>query len=135
MGPLTQAVACVPPTLLAGKQSVPWNSTGSRSDCFRFVGSYTIIDPGSPIFLRGDTVYIPTVFVSFYGDALDEKTPLLRAMQVSAMWMSDLFPHLCRMRCVFMFGIALVAGCVQRGQAAAQAPRDESRLRVPQHWS
>ena len=29
----------------------------------------------------GDTVNIPTAFVSFYGDALDEKTPLLRAMQ------------------------------------------------------
>ena len=42
---------------------------------------YTILDPTSPIFIRGDTVYIPTVFVSFYGDALDEKTPLLRAMK------------------------------------------------------
>jgi len=42
-------------------------------------GGYTIIDPTSPIFLRGDTVFIPTIFVSFYGDALDEKTPLLRA--------------------------------------------------------
>jgi len=43
-------------------------------------GGYTVLDPTSPIFLRGDTVYIPTVFVSFYGDALDEKTPLLRSM-------------------------------------------------------
>ena len=39
-----------------------------------------MLDPSSPIFLRQDTVYVPTVFVSFYGDALDEKTPLLRAM-------------------------------------------------------
>jgi glutamine synthetase len=44
-------------------------------------GGYTILDPTSPIFLRGDTVYVPTVFVSFYGDALDEKTPLLRSMK------------------------------------------------------
>jgi glutamine synthetase len=44
-------------------------------------GGYTILDPTSPVFLRGDTVYIPTVFVSFYGDALDEKTPLLRSMR------------------------------------------------------
>jgi len=44
-------------------------------------GGYTILDPTSPIFLRGDTVFIPTVFVSFYGDALDEKTPLLRSMK------------------------------------------------------
>jgi len=43
-------------------------------------GGYTVLDPTSPIFCRGDTVYIPTVFVSFYGDALDEKTPLHRAM-------------------------------------------------------
>jgi len=44
-------------------------------------GGYTVLDPSSPVFLRGDTVYVPTVFVSFYGDALDEKAPLLRAMQ------------------------------------------------------
>jgi len=44
-------------------------------------GGYTVLDPTSSIFLRGDTVFIPTVFVSFYGDALDEKTPLLRSMQ------------------------------------------------------
>ena len=43
-------------------------------------GGYTVLDPTSPVFLRGDTVYIPTVFVSFYGQALDEKTPLLRSM-------------------------------------------------------
>jgi len=44
-------------------------------------GGYTILDPGSPVFIRGDTVYCPTVFVSFHGDALDEKTPLLRSMR------------------------------------------------------
>ena len=44
-------------------------------------GGYTVLDPTSPVFIRGDTVYIPTVFVSFYGDALDEKTPLLRSME------------------------------------------------------
>jgi len=43
-------------------------------------GGYTVLDPTSPIFVRGDTVYVPCVFVSFYGDALDEKTPLLRSM-------------------------------------------------------
>jgi len=44
-------------------------------------GGYTALDPTCPIFLRGDTVYVPTVFVSWHGDALDEKTPLLRAMK------------------------------------------------------
>ncbi|KAL1505117.1 hypothetical protein AB1Y20_008876 [Prymnesium parvum] len=43
--------------------------------------AYTVIDPSSPMFIRDDTVYIPTVFVAFTGEALDEKTPLLRSMQ------------------------------------------------------
>jgi glutamine synthetase len=42
-------------------------------------GGYLAIDTSSPIFLRGDTIYIPSIFVSWYGKALDEKTPLLRA--------------------------------------------------------
>ena len=42
-------------------------------------GGYLAIDTSSPIFIRGDTMFIPSVFVSYYGAALDEKTPLLRA--------------------------------------------------------
>jgi glutamine synthetase len=42
-------------------------------------GGYLVIDTSSPIVLRGDTIFIPSVFVSYYGAALDEKTPLLRA--------------------------------------------------------
>lgn len=42
-------------------------------------GGYLSIDPSSPIFLREDTVFIPAGFVSYNGDALDEKTPLHRA--------------------------------------------------------
>ena len=42
-------------------------------------GGYLAPDTSSPIFLRGDTIFIPSVFVSYYGMALDEKTPLLRA--------------------------------------------------------
>jgi glutamine synthetase len=42
-------------------------------------GGYLSIDPYSPIFLREDTVFIPAAFVSYNGDALDEKTPLHRA--------------------------------------------------------
>jgi glutamine synthetase len=42
-------------------------------------GGYLAIDTSSPIVLRGDTIFIPSVFVSYYGAALDEKTPLLRA--------------------------------------------------------
>jgi glutamine synthetase len=42
-------------------------------------GGYLSIDPTSPIFLRGDTIFIPSCLTSYYGHALDEKTPLLRA--------------------------------------------------------
>jgi len=44
-------------------------------------GGYTIIDPTSPIFMRGDTIHVPCVFISWTGLALDEKTPLLRSEQ------------------------------------------------------
>uniref|UniRef100_A0A7S1N4S4 GS catalytic domain-containing protein n=1 Tax=Eutreptiella gymnastica TaxID=73025 RepID=A0A7S1N4S4_9EUGL len=44
-------------------------------------GGYTIIDPSSPIFIRGDTVHIPACFVTWHGHSIDEKTPLLRAQQ------------------------------------------------------
>jgi glutamine synthetase len=42
-------------------------------------GGYLAVDTSSPIFMRGDTIFIPSAFVSYYGAALDEKTPLLRA--------------------------------------------------------
>ena len=42
---------------------------------------YTAWDPTSNAFVRGSTLYIPTAFCSFGGEALDQKTPLLRSMQ------------------------------------------------------
>ncbi|PRX40306.1 glutamine synthetase III family protein [Salegentibacter salegens] len=42
---------------------------------------YTAWDPTSPAFLWGTTLCIPTIFVSYTGEALDYKTPLLRALQ------------------------------------------------------
>ena len=44
-------------------------------------GGYLSLDPLSPMFIREDTVFIPACFVSYNGDALDEKTPLHRAVQ------------------------------------------------------
>ncbi len=41
---------------------------------------YTAWDPTSPAFLYGTALCIPTVFVSYTGEALDYKTPLLRAL-------------------------------------------------------
>ncbi len=43
---------------------------------------YTIWDPTSPIFVKEGTLYIPTAFVSYTGETLDKKTPLLRSMDV-----------------------------------------------------
>lgn len=42
---------------------------------------YTAWDPTSPAFIYRSTLCIPTVFVSYTGEALDNKTPLLRALQ------------------------------------------------------
>jgi len=42
---------------------------------------YTAWDPTSPAFVIGSTLCIPTVFVAYTGEALDNKTPLLRALQ------------------------------------------------------
>ena len=42
---------------------------------------YTAWDPTSYAFVRGNTLYIPTAYCSHGGEALDEKTPLLRSMQ------------------------------------------------------
>lgn len=46
---------------------------------------YTAWDPTSPMFLMegpsGRTLCVPSVFISYYGHALDQKTPLLRSME------------------------------------------------------
>ena len=41
---------------------------------------YTAWDPTSPAFIKDRTLYIPTAFCSYSGEALDKKTPLLRSM-------------------------------------------------------
>ncbi|MEK6492776.1 glutamine synthetase III [Myroides odoratimimus] len=41
---------------------------------------YTAWDPTSPAFIFGSTLCIPTVFISYTGEALDNKTPLLKAI-------------------------------------------------------
>ncbi|WP_207426053.1 glutamine synthetase III [Pedobacter sp. SYSU D00535] len=43
---------------------------------------YTAWDPSSPAFIMGGTLCIPTVFVSYTGEALDYKAPLLKALSV-----------------------------------------------------
>lgn len=41
---------------------------------------YSAWDPSSPAFIIGDTLCIPSIFISYTGDALDYKTPLYRAL-------------------------------------------------------
>jgi glutamine synthetase len=57
-------------------------------------GGYLAVDTSSPIFLRGDTVFIPSVLVSYHGAALDEKTPVLRANAALDKHGSRLLKHL-----------------------------------------
>ncbi len=42
---------------------------------------YTAWDPSSPAFIKDGTLYIPTAFCSYKGEALDKKTPLLRSQE------------------------------------------------------
>ena len=42
---------------------------------------YTAWDPTSPAFVKDNTLYIPTAFCAYTGQALDAKTPLLRSME------------------------------------------------------
>lgn len=42
---------------------------------------YTAWDPTSPAFIYGTTLCVPTIFVAYTGEALDNKAPLLRALQ------------------------------------------------------
>lgn len=55
---------------------------------------YTAWDPTSPMFLYGKTLCIPTIFVSYTGETLDTKAPLLKALKavdVSATRVCQLF--------------------------------------------
>lgn len=43
---------------------------------------YTIWDPSSPVFILNETLCIPTIFVSYDGNSLDYKTPLLKSIDL-----------------------------------------------------
>jgi glutamine synthetase len=59
---------------------------------------YTAWDPSSPVFImehaNGKTLCIPSVFISYHGHALDEKTGLLRSMEVISQKACDLLQAL-----------------------------------------
>ena len=54
---------------------------------------YTAWDPTSPVFILDDTLCIPTVFISYTGEALDYKTPLKRALKA----VSDASVPICKL--------------------------------------
>lgn len=54
---------------------------------------YTAWDPSSPAFVLGDTLCIPTVFISYTGEALDFKTPLLRSETAVAKATADVLKY------------------------------------------
>lgn len=94
--PLTEFSA---KALVQGEPDASSFPTGGLRETFEARG-YTGWDVTSPSFMienpNGNTLCIPTVFVSYTGDALDKKTPLLRSQQVldaQARRMLALFGH------------------------------------------
>ena len=54
---------------------------------------YTAWDPSSPAFIVDDTLCIPTVFISYTGEALDYKTPLLKALNAVDKAAADVYQY------------------------------------------
>lgn len=66
--------------LIKGEPDASSFPSGGLRDTFEARG-YTAWDPTSYVFIKGETLYIPTIFCSYNGEALDHKTPLLRSME------------------------------------------------------
>ena len=54
---------------------------------------YTAWDPSSPAFVMGDTLCIPTVFISYTGEALDYKVPLLKSEAAVSKAVADVLKY------------------------------------------
>ena len=67
--------------LIKGEPDASSFPNGGLRNTFEARG-YTIWDCSSPAFIKEGTLYIPTAFCSYTGEALDTKTPLLRSMEV-----------------------------------------------------
>jgi len=65
--------------LIKGESDASSFPSGGLRATFEARG-YTAWDPASYAFVKDDTLYIPTAFCSYTGEALDTKTPLLRSM-------------------------------------------------------
>ena len=66
--------------LIKGESDASSFPSGGLRATFEARG-YTAWDPTSYAFIKNETLYIPTAFCSYSGEALDTKTPLLRSME------------------------------------------------------
>ena len=65
--------------LIKGEPDASSFPSGGLRSTFEARG-YTAWDPTSFAFVKGNTLFIPTAFCSFTGEALDKKTPLLKSI-------------------------------------------------------
>ena len=65
--------------LVQGEPDASSFPSGGLRSTFEARG-YTAWDPTSPAFIKDDVLCIPTAFISYNGESLDKKTPLLRSM-------------------------------------------------------
>lgn len=66
--------------LISGESDASSFPSGGLRSVYAARG-YTAWDPTSYAFIKNNVLYIPTVFLSYSGEALDKKTPLLRSEQ------------------------------------------------------
>jgi len=92
--------------LIKGEPDASSFPSGGLRSTFEARG-YTAWDPTSYAFVKDSTLYIPTVFCSYGGEALDKKTPLLRSMEVidkQAMRILKLFGNTTSQKVISMVG-------------------------------
>lgn len=65
--------------LVKGEPDASSFPSGGLRETFEARG-YTAWDPTSPAFVKDGSLYIPSIFISYTGNVLDKKTPLLRSM-------------------------------------------------------
>ncbi|MBQ8406323.1 MAG: glutamine synthetase III, partial [Clostridia bacterium] len=66
-------------SLIVGEPDASSFPSGGSRSTYKARG-YTAWDPTSPAFVKEGTLYIPTIFVSYSGETLDKKAPLLKSM-------------------------------------------------------
>ncbi|AMS11175.1 glutamine synthetase III [Erysipelothrix rhusiopathiae] len=67
-------------TLIKGETDGSSFPNGGLRQTFEARG-YTYWDVTSPAFIRGHVLFIPSIFISYHGESLDEKAPLLKSME------------------------------------------------------